>query len=310
MKRPAVSLLLSLCWLWVAGAAAQGVAPTSAQEEVFRITVKKSILASSDVDIPVHVFKPTVTDPNAGLGPWPVVIFSHGRSGSPAGRAAMKAPLAANSDAVRYWHARGYAVVSALRPGYGENTREDPEDHGVRWSGGTCNGQADFAKTTAAATLAMRSVHAWVVEQGWVAKNRILLVGQSVGGLTTVAACGQNWPGVMGCINFAGGAGGNPEASPAASCRPDAMEQQLANPGKSTTVPTLWLYSANDKFWGAEAPKQWHAAYRQAAAAAGQNAESEFFSAPPVGQDGHSLHSAGSRFWAPAVTAWLHKHGF
>lgn len=166
----------------------------------------------------------------------------------------MKAPLAANSDAVRYWHAKGYAVVSALRPGYGENTREDPEDHGVRWSGGTCNGQADFAKTTAAATLAMRSVHAWVVEQGWVAKNRILLVGQSVGGLTTVAACGQNWPGVMGCINFAGGAGGNPEASPAASCRPDAMEQQLASPGKSTTVPTLWLYSANDKFWGRRHP--------------------------------------------------------
>ena len=81
MKRPAVSLLFSLCWLWAFGAAAQAVAPAPAQEEVFRITVKKSILASSDVDIPVHVFKPTVTDPNAGLGPWPAVtawLHKHG----------------------------------------------------------------------------------------------------------------------------------------------------------------------------------------------------------------------------------------
>lgn len=310
MKRCFLALGLTVCALIQTPARAQSNPVAGPQAEIIGITVKASPYASADVTMPVHVFKPTLTQPNAMAGPWPVVIFSHGRSGTAAARAAFKTPLPADSEALRYWHRKGYAVVSAVRPGYGDNTAEDPEDHGARWNGNACTGPADFSKTAGAAAHAMRSVHAWVVEQGWAAKDRILLVGQSVGGLTTVVACGQNWPGVMGCINFAGGAGGNPDLSPGASCRADRLEEQLARPGKTTGVPSLWLYSANDKFWGEEAPRQWHTAYRQAAAAAGQKVESEFFAAPPVGQNGHALHTSGSRFWIPAVDAWMQKHGF
>jgi len=42
------------------------------KEEVFRITLKKSVFSPRDVDVSAHVFKPTETDPNAGLRPWPV----------------------------------------------------------------------------------------------------------------------------------------------------------------------------------------------------------------------------------------------
>lgn len=304
-----LSAVATLCCLLATTTGAQVGAPSAIQPEVLALTVKASAFAVTDSAMPVYVFKPTLTQQSAGAGPWPVVIFSHGRSGSAAGRAAT-VPIPTNGDAIRYWHSRGYAVVAAVRPGYGENAAHDPEDHGARWSGGSCTGPAEFGKTTGAAAHAMRSVHSWVIQQGWARKDRILLVGQSVGGLTTIAACGQNWPGVMGCINFAGGAGGNPTVSPGASCRADRLEEHIASSGSSTSVPSLWLYSANDKFWGEEAPKRWHKAYRNAAVAAGQKAESEFFAAPPVGQDGHALHSAGSRFWIPAVSAWLEKHGF
>lgn len=310
MNRCFLILSLTACALIQAPARAQSHSVASPQAEIIDITVKASPFVSADVTVPVHVFKPTPTTPKANAGPWPVVIFSHGRSGTAAARAAFKTPLPADSDPLRYWHSKGYAVVTAVRPGYGDNTADDPEDHGIRWSGNACTGSADFGKTAGAAAHAMRSVHNWVLEQEWAIKDRILLVGQSVGGLTTVAACGQNWPGVVGCINFAGGAGGNPDLSPGTSCRAERLKEQLASAARTTAVPTLWLYSANDKFWGEDAPKQWHSAFRQAAAGAGQKVESEFFAAPPVGQNGHALHLSGSRFWIPAVNAWMQKHGF
>ena len=50
--------------------------------------------------------------------------------------------------------------------------------------------------------------------------HRGLIEGQSVGGMTTVALAALNPPGVLGAVNFAGGSGGNPTASPGRSCKP------------------------------------------------------------------------------------------
>lgn len=66
MKMRAVYLILSVCGLWWEGSWAQAVAPMNAQEEVHRVTVIKPTFASNDVDIPIHVFKPTATNQAAG----------------------------------------------------------------------------------------------------------------------------------------------------------------------------------------------------------------------------------------------------
>jgi dienelactone hydrolase len=131
-----------------------------------------------------------------------------------------------------------------------------------------------------------------------------------VGGLTTVAACGQNWSGVIGCVNFAGGSGGKPDTHAGASCQPERLGAVLAQAGKTTQVPSLWLYSENDLYWGAEPPKQWHKAHVEAATAAGQKTTAEFFAAPPVDPDGHRLLAIGGRHWSPPLNAWLKKNGF
>ncbi|NBX54534.1 MAG: dipeptidyl aminopeptidase [Betaproteobacteria bacterium] len=307
MKKIYLALYLATGCLFATTAISQDNQPPAWGPEMARVIVGASPYSSADITIPVQVFKPSKDQAGQTKEKWPVVIFSHGRSGSPASRAAQKNPVSLN--VVRYWLSKGYAVVAAIRPGYGDNTSEDPEDHGARPGGSSCTGRADFDKTANAASHAVKAVHAWLISQNWVDQNHLLLVGQSVGGLATVAACAQNWPGVRGCINFAGGTGGNPNTSPGHSCRPDRLGAVLSNFAKTTKVPSLWLYSANDKYWGEEAPKVWFKAFTDAARAAGQTAPAEFFAAPPVGDDGHLLQNMGGRFWFPAVNAWLAQNG-
>jgi dienelactone hydrolase len=189
-------------------------------------------------------------------------------------------------------------------------TTPKPPAHAFPPSGnGPCTGLAQYDKVAVAATRAVRSAHDWLREQPWANKDRVLLVGQSVGGFTSVAACGQNWPGVIGCVNFAGGSGGKPDTHAGASCQPDRLGAVMAQAGKTTQVPSLWLYAENDLYWGAEPPKQWHKAHVEASTAAGQKHPAEFFAAPPVDTDGHRLLTVGGRLWSPPLNAWL-KNGF
>ena len=286
----------------------QGVASNALQPEIVTVTVKASQYSASDIGISVLVYKLPQVINSQSKEASPVVIFSHGRSGSIAERAALKNPV--NPNIVRYWHSHGYSVVAAIRPGYGDNSSIDPEDHGVKWTGDTCSGEADFQKTASAANHADKSVHTWLSSQEWVKRDRLLLVGQSVGGFATVNACGLNWSGVIGCINFVGGAGGNPTASPGKSCKPERISEVLSNAAKTTIVPSLWLYSANDKFWGEEPPKQWFKSFQEIAKATVHNAKSEFFAAPAVGENGHSMQVNGMKLWTPLVDKWLDQNRF
>ena len=301
-------LLLVTCYFVSNCANSQDSNQKLLSPEIFSVVVSTSPYSSTDITIPVQVFKPIGRHSGQTNESWPVVIFSHGRAGSAAARAAQKNPV--NLDIVRYWHNKGYAVVAPTRPGYGNSNTEDPEDHGGRWSRSICTGNPDFNKTAQAASHAVKAVHTWLMTQNWADKNHLLLVGQSVGGLATVAACGQNWSGVMGCINFAGGTGGNPDASPGQSCRPDRLGEVLSESAKTTVVPSIWLYSANDKYWGEDAPKAWFKAFTENINPAAKTGIVEFFAAPAVGDNGHSLQTMGGKFWMPVVNEWLTKNGF
>ena len=90
----------------------------------------------------------------------------------------------------------------------------------------------------------------------------------------------------------------------------ELLSEAFSNQAKTTIVPSLWLYSANDKFWGEEAPKLWFKAFTDTAKAAGIKPTVEFFAAPAVGKNGHSLQTQGGKFWIPGVNEWLDKNGF
>jgi dienelactone hydrolase len=273
--------------------------------EIMKVPIASGAALGGATEMVTHVFKPT----DKGPGPYPVLVFSHGRAGTPVERAQLKHPVAFGH--VRYWNNKGYAVVAAVRPGYGDTGGADREGSGARYdANGQCQSQPDHANTASVASSGVKAVVEWVRQQPWAKADRILIEGQSVGGLATVAACAQNLPGVIGCINFAGGAGGNPSLAPGRMCAPANMTTLMAELGKTVRAPSIWFYADNDLYWGAEPPKQWHAAYSQAAQANGGPAVEAVFTPPLPDADGHRLLLVGGPLWSQPLNAWLRKHGF
>ena len=289
-------------WLLVAvlsgagGFAHAGARPAWAVDgQTARVAVQEE--AGDVAQMPVTWFVPP------GPGPFPVVVFSHGRDPSAAGRA--KLSLGINRIQVWFWLARGIAVVSPLRPGYGQGDSGDVENTAVHFDpSGHCVGHADFRKTADAAVRSLDATLRWLRNQPWADARQVLLVGQSAGGLATVAAGAQRLPGVVGYVNFAGGVGGNPERSAGASCDPEQLETLFEAYGRSTTVPNLWVYALNDQYWGMAAPRAWHAAFARG------GSPTTFVQAPAVPDgDGHGLSRHAPELWAPTVDAFLARLG-
>ena len=235
----------------------------------------------------------------AGPGPFPVVVFSHGRAPDAVDRARLKVGI--SNAQLRYWLARGDAVVAPIRPGYGATGGGDVESNGVHFdSFGICRSVPDYRQSAAAERRAMDATLAWLHDQPWADSRRVLLVGQSAGGMTSVVGGAQAPAGVVGVVNFAGGTGGNPTLSPGRSCDPDQLGRLYAELGRLTTVPNLWVYAQNDQFFGPDAPVAWHAAFAKG------GSRTTFVHAPAVADgDGHGLSRHAPALWAPYVDAFL-----
>ena len=83
------------------------------------IVVIPARAAGADWKVQTQVFKPE------GPGPFPTLIFSHGRAGKPEERKALEYPVLRGH--VAYWMRRGFAVVAPIRPGYGATGGADLE---------------------------------------------------------------------------------------------------------------------------------------------------------------------------------------
>jgi len=274
-------------------AAAQLVLP-----EIVQISINGARSSETATRMVTAVYKPP------GDGKWPVLVYSHGRSGNDADRRRIK-PLDPRSH-VRYWLQNGFAVVAPIRPGYGETGGTDREHSGVRYDVfGNCWGPPDFGRAAAAAASAIAATLDWVRQQPWADADRIVLAGSSMGGLTSIASAATNPPGVVAYINFSGGTGGDSGRAPKHSCGSEEMAVLMRTYGKTTRVPGLWLYAENDLYWGAEWPRAWYRAF----ASAGSNAE--FVMTDPVpNSDGHQLLARGSRLWTEHVDHFLKELGF
>jgi len=250
-------------------------------------------LFGGDIAMVTQVFRPP------GGGPFPVVVFSHGRAPLATDRGRLK--VGVSNAQLRFWLARGDAVVAPIRPGYGATGGGDPENSGARFDTfGQCKASADFRKTAIAGERTVEATLAWLHSQPWADAHHVLLVGQSVGGLTTVAAGSRRLDGVIGYINFAGGTGGNPTLSPGHSCDPAQLTAIYRALGRSTTLPNLWVYAENDEFWGPDVPVAWHAAFAEG------GSHTTFVHAPPVAiGSAHALSAHASRLWAPYVESFL-----
>jgi dienelactone hydrolase len=122
--------------------------------------------------------------------------------------------------------------------------------------------------------------------------GRIVLVGWSWGGFLSVGVAAKNPPGVVAAINFAGGFGGLSEL------------WRYAGMGRRVRVPTLWIYTENDRTFPAAYGEAWAKAF------AADGGQVDYRLLPAFGEDGHFLFPDGSAIWMPLVEAFLGRVGF
>ncbi len=236
--------------------------------------------------LPTRVFVP------AGQGPFPLAIISHGSPANPEQRAKMKPPE--YMPGTRWLLSRGYMVVLPLRRGYGLQ--------GKAWSEayGKCE-MPDYIKAGLATADDIEAAVRYFSSLPNVRKDQILLVGQSAGGWGSIAAASRNPPGVIGVINFAGGRGGYAGGEPNRNCAKDKLIEAAAFFGRTARVPSLWIYTENDKFFDADLSRDLSEAYR------GAGANVEYVLLPSFGDDGHRVFPAreGRHLWQSITNRFL-----
>jgi pimeloyl-ACP methyl ester carboxylesterase len=145
----------------------------------------------------------------------------------------------------------------------------------------------------------------FAIKQPWVNPNKVILMGQSMGGFATVVAMGAKHPSVIAGINFAGGSGGdvvNRKGNPCGYHRVAATFEKAAKANGGST-PMLWLYSENDNYWGPDIPRKWHDTFTSA------GGKADFKPFGPVGTDGHTLLAKGMPLWRPVLDQFISKLG-
>ncbi len=213
-------------------------------------------------------------------GRYPLALLSHG---SPRLRAdfATMTPLGSLPQAIEFAR-RGFAALIVMRRGYGGSDGGWAED-----AGGCAN--PDYLGAETAAVADLKASIAYVAKRPDVDVSRMIAAGVSAGGLATVALSASAPPGLVAAISFAGGRGSFADGQ---VCREDRLVDAYRIWGKTSRVPMLWVYAANDHFFGPELAEK----FRDAFTAGGGIVE--FVSAPSFGTDGHSLFSA------PGIPAW------
>lgn len=229
----------------------------------------------------------------AGSNPARLIVANHGSPPSAAQRPNM-APWSCEQRAISWFLTRGYAVAVPLRRGYGASGGAWAENYGSCRDPNFVAGGTETARD-------IRSAVTYATAQPGIRRDGAVVVGQSAGGWGSLALAARNPPEVAAIVNMAGGRGGRVDNLPNNNCRADVLATSAGQFGQSARVPSLWVYTANDSFFGPSLAGAMHQNYVQAGGVA------DFRALPAFGQDGHGLFTAagGPQIWGPLVEAFL-----
>lgn len=228
------------------------------------------------VELETTLFRPD------GPGPFPLAVVNHGKEFGDSRFQPRARYIVAARELVR----RGYAVAIPMRGGFSKS--------GGRYVDGGCNIEGNGRHQ---ATY-LKSALDWLVQQPWIDRQRIVVIGQSHGGLTAMAFATEPYEGVRGVINFAGGLRltGN-------TCF--AWENSLVDAfgsfGRAIRIPTLWFYGENDSYFGPALARRMNEAF----AKSGGNGKLVAFG--PFKNDAHRTFGDrdGLALWWPETQAFL-----
>ena len=243
----------------------------SLNEDVVFIKSGAGTLQSS---LETTIFKPD------GEGPFPLVVINHGKNaGDPHAQARSRFKAVS-----REFVSRGYVVMLPMREGFS------------RSSGSYIDGGCDLVDNGLTQARDVRSALDYARTLPFVDAKRIVVIGQSHGGLTTMAFGTRAYPGVLGLINFAGGL-----KLPLCSAWPQTLVDAFADYGTRNRYETLWFYGANDSFWSNEMVSLLYARYT------GGGGKARLVAVGKFKNDAHNLFgdSDGVAIWWPEVEKFL-----
>ena len=238
--------------------------------------------ADGKVTLETTIYKPD------GPGPFPMVVFNHGKIHGDPRMQTRSDPMSLAREFVR----RGYVVVA-------------PNRQGFAGSGGTyVQDGCDVTRNGVSQAADVATTIDYMSKQGYVDAQHIVVAGTSHGGLATIAYGADAAPGVRALINFSGG------------LRQDACTDWQGNLthafgtyGEKTHVPSLWLYGDNDSIWPSSLVSRMYAAYTEHTQASGVSAKMVDFGS--YKNDAHRLvgDRDGVGVWWPSVEAFLARVG-
>ena len=230
----------------------------------------------------------------AGDGPFPAMIMTHGTSRLVADRAKVTADTYYVRNA-KMFARLGIAVLFVVRRGFGISDGPYAETYQYN-----SNGARNYTKMGLTATEDLGAAVRYMQDKPFVDKSRIVLLGQSTGGHSVIATGSLNLPGVVGVVNFAGGRG---SSAPDVVKDADSLVESYRVYGTTFKVPTIWLYSENDHYFGPALARKFLIAFQEG------GADVDFVSLPPSGEDGHSSFLRAKDNWVGPVLEFLKRIG-
>ena len=283
MSVRSLAVLGVLCWS--AGALVDKPPPSRFVREEVRIPAH-----SGRTTLAITILRPR------GEGPYGAVVLNHGVPLSALARSLESPQLLLHTAAA--FVQRGYAVVMPLRRGFGATGGEFAEDPGV------C-GDPDYRRGERAAAADVLAAYQFARRLPYVDRTRMILAGQSAGGVAALFAAAQSPPGLVAVLAFAAGRGGDPVHHPGVPCAGARLAEVFEELGRSLKAPVLLHYAENDLFFGPSASRSWFARLKSGGARA------EYVLQPAFGANGHYMFTdaAGIELWLPAVGRFLARHG-
>jgi dienelactone hydrolase len=218
-------------------------------------------------------------------GRLPVALITHGKL--PTVSRMLEQHASNLSAQARDLAERGWLAVVVMRRGFGASDGPMPAPI-------TCQSKSmlEFFESDAddlEATLAV------VSQRPDADPSRMIAIGASAGGVAVTALAARNPKGLAAVVNISGGLRFD-------TCnKDDSLIAAMRTFGKTSRVPSLWVYAKNDRLFDPDI------AYRMHSAFLGAGADVKLVMLGSLGRDGHTIFDTpiGRDQWLPEMDAFL-----
>jgi len=210
----------------------------------------------------------------------PLVIINHGTN--PGGNQGRER----STNPTKFFLSMNFPVILPMRRGYSESTGHEIGLHNCNLTKYGLDNAADID-----------DVVAWIKTQSRFKDRKIIMIGQSTGGLATMAYSSLPYHRVDAIINFHGGM----RPSSPDDCKWNARIEAFETYAKTSSPKSLWFYSANDHSSNPEYISRLYSAFTNSGGSA------ELHQLPAFKNDGHYLFgdADGGQIWQPIVMEYL-----